>query len=403
MPPAPRVLLANEAGGGRGHVTTLRAAALALGPGLPLVAALGRMTYAGVLADICEQVLQAPRLTRLAGSSADPDLSGNVTWGDTLAALGLADAAVVRRGLRWWREAIVDQDISILIADFAPLALRAAQGLAEEGWAIRTVTLGTGYSSPPCEMDHFPRTFQDFGGVLYAEAETLGLLNRVGEAEGLAPLPTLPALYRADLALAATYGFLDPYADQRPAGGRIAPLTGVQADLAGGGDEVFVYFSTRELEDEALVSALVGLPLPRRGYLPSATPEVRARLLASGMMLTDAPVPPEEIARRSRLMLHTAPHGSICMAALAGVPQIGVPHHLEQVFHAQRAEAAGILRIVPRGSGGFVEVITDAYHDRAFAADARGFAAGLRQEHHGDPAAVLAARLAVEVDAAIRA
>ena len=401
MPPAPRVLLANEAGGGRGHVTTLRAAALALGPGLPLVAGLGRMTYANVLADMCEKVLQAPRLTRMPGSSADPDLSGNVTWGDTLAALGLADETVVRRGLRWWRDVIVDEDISILIADFAPLAVWAAQGLAEEGWAIRTVTLGTGYSAPPSGLERFPFYFYDFGGVLYQESETLALLNRVCEAEGLSPLPTLASLYRADLELAATFPFLDPYADLRPAGGRISPLTQV-ATPGSVGDEVFVYFSTRELEDEALVHALESLPLPRRGYLPSATPEVRARLVASGMILTDGPVAPDDIARRSRLMVHAAPHGSICMAALAGLAQIGVPQHLEQLFHARRAAAAGILRIVPRG-GMLGEVIGDAYTDSAFVAHARSFAADLRRGHPGDPLATLAARLAPEVAAAIRA
>ena len=403
MPGAPRVLLANEAGGGRGHVTTLRAMALGLGPGLPMVAALGRMTYAGVLADICERVLPAPRLTRLPGSSADPQMSGNVTWGDTLAALGMGDAGVVRRGLQWWRKTIVDEDISILIADFAPLALRAAQGLAEEGWAIRTITIGTGYSAPPASIACFPAYFNDFGEVLNSETETLARLNRVGEEVGLSPLPSLPALYRADLALAATFGFLDPYAGMRPPGGRIAPLTAVPKAFAGAGDEVFVYFSTRELEDVALVDALASLKLPRRGYLPSATSDVRARLAASGMALTDAPVSPDEIARRSRLIVHAAPHGSICMAALAGVPQIGVPQHLEQLFHARRAEAAGILRIVPRGGEGIADAIAVAYGDTALQDHAREFTASLRLEHPGDPLAILAERLVPEVEASLRA
>ena len=95
MPASPRVLLANEPGGGRGRVTTLRAVALSLGPGLPLVAALGRMAYAGVLADIFERVLPDPPMIRMQGSSADPHMIGNATSGDTITALGLAASGMM--------------------------------------------------------------------------------------------------------------------------------------------------------------------------------------------------------------------------------------------------------------------------------------------------------------------
>jgi len=91
------------------------------------------------------------------------------------------------------------------------------------------------------------------------------------------------------------------------------------------------------------------------------------------------------------------------MAALAGLPQVGVLHHLEQVFHARRAEAAGILRIVPRGGEGIADAIAQAHADAGLRDAARGFAAALRREYPGDPLAILAARLAPEVAAAVRA
>ena len=73
------------------------------------------------------------------------------------------------------------------------------------------------------------------------------------------------------------------------------------------------------------------------------------------------------------------------MAALAGLPQIGVPHHLEQAFHARRAEAAGILRIVPRGGEGIAEAIAQAHADAGLRDAARGFAAKLRCEGNPPP------------------
>jgi hypothetical protein len=385
-----QALLANEAGGGRGHVTTLAAAARALPPGLQRRAALGRLIYADELRGLVPPPIKAPLLARPKGMVHPMGLLGGATWGDVLAQIGLADPARVAQGLAFWRTLIVEHDISLLIADFAPLALRAALALRDEGWAIRILNLGTGYTSPPAGLDRFPVLLPDFALQTHSEPATAAILNRDPD---LSPLPRLPALYDVDRPLATTFAFLDPY--PRPDCDRIPPLVPASRELASG-NGIFVYFSTAELTDPALVEALASLPHPRRGYIPSATPETRARLAASGMELLDRPASADEIASYARLILHAAPHGTICLAALAGVAQFGVPQHLEQLYNARKAQAAGILDYTMRGAPDLSLRIAAAYADPGLHARARDLARALRGQHPADPLAPLAQILAEE-------
>lgn len=371
----------------------LRAAARALGADATCVAALGRDVYASELAPLCQRLLAAPLLKRPLDERAPLGIAGSATWGDALGGLGLGDPRKLRRGLAFWRQLIIEEDISLVIADLAPLALCAARGLREEGWEIGIVNLGVGYTVPPGHLPGFPPYLPDFTRTFYPEADTLAALNAVGPAFSLPVLPNLPALYDVDLSLATSFPFLDPFRDNRAPDDRIAPLVPASATLAGAGDELFVYFSTAELRDMALVKALERLPLPRRGFIPSAQPEVKARLAASGMKLLDNPANPDEIATRSRLILHAAPHGTVSLAALAGLPQFAVPQHLEQLYNARQAEALGILTQAPPGSADFADRIATAYNDQDLAAQARAVAVALRKDHPADPVATLRARL----------
>ncbi len=385
-----RVLLANEAGGGRGHVTLLRRVALALPRHDRLIAALGRTAHAADLADICARVIPAPRLVRGANTSADPRYPGNASWGDSLAAFGLTRPEVVRRALTYWRDLIVAEEIDLLIADAAPLALLAARGLQDEGWAMRTICIGTGWGVPPYQIPVFPLLFNGMGGVPQPECETLTVVNRVAAETDILPLAALPEIYRADLSLALSFPFLDHYADWRPAGQRMAPP--VDVPQAGGGTGVFIYFSAREIARPGVMEALCSLPLARCGYLPRATEAEKSRLRASGMQLAKAPLPPAEIAARSGLVLHAGVHGTISMAAWAGLAQVALPTHLEQLWNARATAAQGALRILPED--GLADAIRAAYADRTLKAAAKALSHDLRAAHPANPAAALTGRLA---------
>lgn len=392
----PRILLANEAGVGRGHLTLLAQVARAFGPGAEIAAGVPSLRHAAELAAQGIEVIAGPRLRYTREARADPQLAGNSTWGDYLAALGLSRPEVVRFHLRWWREKIVDHDAAVLIADYAPLALWAARGLKAEGWEIEILSVGTGYGLPPARLASFPRLLPDHGRQVTTEAETLAVLNRVAAEEGLAPLGTLPSVAAADRELAFTLAHLDPY--PRAPGERFVPILSPLPPLStGAGSELFVYFSWNELQDPDLVQALADLPLPRRAYLPGAPDTVRDRLRASGVAVEDRPLGMAEIAARSRLVFGAGTHGLQCLCALAGLPMVALPAHLEQLYHCRQSEARGLLRSVPfdrRGAADIAGAILSAWSDPGLAGTARDFAGSLRRDYPGDPAALLASQLA---------
>lgn len=399
----PVVLLASEMGAGRGHVSKLACVARAIGPHAAILAALSSAKYAHELGLPALHVLPCPALAARSESGIAGDLlTGNATFACFLAACGLAHADSLRRSLDFWRATIVDRNVSVLVADYAPLALWAARGLAAEGWEIRTICTGTGYGVPPAQLPRFGQLLPGRTHIVHPEDQTLALLNQTAADLGLPQLPGLAALYQADLTLAATFRDIDPYRHIRRDVDRMPPMVTASNTLSAG-EEVFVYLSTAEMERPALIDALESLPLPRRGYLPGATKATKTRLRTSGMIVEDAPVSPDLIAARSRLILHAAQHGTLCMAALAGLPQLALPGHQEQWVHALAAREAGLLETLSGrdlSSAEIAEKVITVHADPNRRLRAHDLARDLRSGFPTDPMADLAARLTPEMAAA---
>ena len=390
MPTAPpRILLANEFGAGRGHLVTLRQVAAGFGPGFVFDAALARRTHQHVLAEIGADIYDGPRLRYDTRRRVGPEAVATATWGDFLGDLGFDRETRLVEVLGWWRHVIQSRKVAAVVADYAPLALLAARSLG-----VATVAVGTGYGLPPAEMAEFPILCPEISVRLHDEATLLGNVNRAVASYGFGPLAALPEVYRADLTLVRSLALLDPYGAQRR-GAYCPPLT-QRAAGADEGTEVFVYFSTTELADPAVVEALVRLPLPRRGYLPGAPPGVAARLAASGMVLEPAPLAPAQIAARTRLVLSAGQHGILSLALFAGLPQVCVPQHREQDWHARAAHAAGVAQVLPRAqvtTERLVAMVQACHADPALRASAKALARRLHDDLPDEPHSILAERL----------
>lgn len=322
----PRALLANDFGGGRGHVVRLARLGQALGGKFEFDAALPWRAYESELAALNAQVFIGPglrytpaHLERRQGA----DRVVTATWGEYLGDLGFDRVDHVREIVGWWRRAMLERGTALLMADYAPLAQLAARSLG-----IPCVVTSQGYGLPPAHLPVFPVIQAEASVRLHDEAQLLANVNVVAGEVGLPPLAGLPEVYRAELSLVHTFDFLDPYRAWRrePC---LPPVNDYSPALASDGEEVFVYCSSQELQRPGLVDALERLPMPRRGFLLQATPEVSARLAASGMVLESSPVPVADIVRRSRLLLHAGQHGMLSMGLLAGLPQVAVPQNLE--------------------------------------------------------------------------
>ncbi len=389
--PRPRVMLANEFGAGRGHLVTLRQLACVLGQGFDFDAALCRRQFETLLTEVGVTTFDGPGLQYTATRRSGPDAVPTATWGEFLGDLGFDHEDRIEAVLDWWLYVLQSRTIALLIADYAPLGLLAARCLG-----IPTIATGTGYGLPPWHMAAFPLHDPGQTQRLYDEADILGNLNRVLQRKGGPRLASFPEVYRADCTLVRTLPFLDPYRHQRH-DPYLPPVADIAPNSALLGDEVFVYFSTSEVNDPEIVAAVAGLKLPRRGYLPAAPPGVAQMLAASGMIIEPAQVPVAEIARKSRMMLNSGQHGILSLGLYAGLPQVCLPQHNEQDWHARATETQGVARVAARGHRGATEVralIETVYHDQTMFDRATDLARDLRAALSDTPDAIAARAIA---------
>lgn len=388
----PKLLLANDAGGGRGHMTRLAGLGALLADRFEIDAVVPQAAGSPELQAIGAQVFRGPLLRFGAGRDKPAPCPSFASY---LAQCGFDDPACLREVLGWWRKVLVSRDVSVLIADYAPMALLAAQGLRAEGWQMAIFSTGQGFGLPPWHLPSFPVLHPEVGEAEHHEADLLEIVNAVGAEFGLPALSAFPEVFRTDLSLVTSLPFLDPYAGLRR-DPLVPPVQRVTKTAGGGGDEVFLYFSTREVNNPELLAALAELPLPRRAYLPSASAEVAERLSSAGVVLEPAPLSHEEIRARSRMLIHAGQHGSLCMGLYTGLPQVALPTDLERGAHSRGAAAqGGCVLLPPRGKtrSALVEGFLSAYEDSAAPARALALATDLRAALPSDFAADLRDRL----------
>jgi UDP:flavonoid glycosyltransferase YjiC (YdhE family) len=107
------------------------------------------------------------------------------------------------------------------------------------------------------------------------------------------------------------------------------------------------------------------------------------------------------VAKRSRLLVNAAQHGTLCMGLAAGLPQVSVPQYPEQQYNAEAAKDHGILRIAAeadRNAGRFRSIILDAYEDAAMAERAKDLADDLRPHFQANRRKLIRRRLATVME-----
>ena len=381
-----RVLLCNEAAAGSGHVTALASIARALRPECRIQAILPRPEHAEMLAPLCERLDLGPQIRRMPGLSPSRGLS----WPNWLYNRGFGDHDVLRRRFTWWREVLSAIRPDLVVAEFAPNALMAARSLG-----IRSTLAGATYYTPPSSLPRFPDLLTPEAATAHgappdpaAPADEDSLCSTINEALvplGLPQLDRLAALYTADLSLPRGLSLCDPYAEWREAP-LILPLPRLPATSDDEGDEIFIYFSGKELKEPAICEALNRLPLPARLVAPHLTSE-QVRILSANprLRIAESKLPPDTIVARSRVILCAGQSGTLGLALLAGVPVLALPMQHEQLSNALRASAQiDTCRMLPRQhrtAARIVDTLAELYHDPALQHRARRHARPLRQSY----------------------
>ncbi len=381
-----RAVLAWECGAGRGHVTKLKMVAQALRDHFDFYAVLHQMAVANEVEDICDAVFPCESLPIVQAEIEARRGHNAATWAEYLAQRGFCNVAFLKTRVEAWRKALTLFETDVLIADYAPAAMLAARSLG-----IPTIVLGTGYGIPPRGTPQFAIFIEEYAHRHVDEVRMCAAMNEALAVYDAPPLAVAPDLYDVALQLVTTLPELDPYAD-RP-DGRLPSGDDVSSFIADGtGDEVFIYFSTSERQNPALMQAVKQLGVPTRAFMPGASEAELAAMAAAGVMIERKPVPVDLLAKRTRLMVHAGQHGILNLALAAGIAQLAVPQHLEHTFHALRAERLGVLKIVqPRDVEveSFVALVRGLYEDVAMHRAAQAFATEKRAYYGQDIAALI--------------
>jgi hypothetical protein len=378
---AARALFAWEHGDGRGHILSLAAIAEALGSSYDSSAAVCRPRFADELRPWCRHIVQGPTLRYDPARRGGPGRIVTATWGEFLGDLGFADTPYLTKRLVWWAQTFAKHRTSLVVANYAPLALLAARAAG-----IPAIVTGQGYGIPPHGLTSFPVFLPEHAVRLHDEETMLAAVNEAGSAIGLEPLHALPDIYGCNGHVVRTFDMLDAYC-----GHRRTPLFPPHVDIGfpqapPAGDEVFVYLSTSEGGNAQLVEAIATLGLRRRLYCPGLDAAALERLGATGAIVETMPVALTDIIRRSRVLVHAGQHGSLSLGLMAGLPQIAAPQQLEQLFHARRAEAAGVVAVVSARTTAqdIRAMIGESYDNASLALQARAVAATLPRMRRGE-------------------
>lgn len=286
-------------------------------------------------------------------------------------------------------------DISLLIADYAPCALLAARGLG-----IPSIAVGTGYLLPPPVMESFPVLIPRHSTRIYEETEIVATINSVLPEFGIPPIDRLPGVYACSDQLAFTLDILDPYTEWR-AEPLLPPIIGGAIEPRSGGDEIFVYFSSSETSDSGLMEAIGNLGVPVRAFIPGLDASAAEELARQGVVVERSPVPASLVAKRSRLMVNAAQHGTLCLGLAAGLPQICVPQQREQQYNAEAAQKLGVAKAVDRQdreAERFRSLLLDAYEDAVMARRAKDVADDLRPSFEMNQRKLIRRRMAQVMD-----
>ena len=372
-----RILLGWELGANRGHLVRLAEIARALvAAGHEVHAALQNVDGAAAIFPAGTGIWQGPVWPRLIINVARLEGPAVATMGDILVRLGLDRGAAFAGLIGAWESLFRAIRPDAIVSDFAPAMLRAA-------WTrIPSIAVGTSFERVPDGLAHFP----SLTGLpaVHNEAETLAGANEALRRAGRPEMPSLPALFSADVSLVGTFRELDFYGAARPEA-PVSPTLGAAPPPVsnGRGEEVFVYGFERIMADSVLWEGLAASGLRVRVHVPRASLALRQVFADRGFVFEPQPLPFARIAERARLVLSHGGHGFVSSALLAGVPHVVTPYDLEKQIHADRLVALGLGGQVPLQeirAAPFAESLRRIHADDGFGILARAAAPGFQAQ-----------------------
>ncbi len=356
----PRILLANELGGGLGHVVRMGQVAAALRRhGATVHIAARRWSLAVLPPGERHAAIPAPGLAR----STRGDLNA-FNYAELLARVGYSDGAALAEHVAAWRRVVEDADPHLVVSDFAPGALLAARILG-----LPAATVGTGFALPPRQtpLPSFrPWMTPPLDRMAMHEREVLAAVNAVMESAGAANIGTLADLLHTGRDVLCTFAEFDHYGEHRNQAHQgdlaVGPIFGEAAEDPGGaealGGGILAYLSPDSPALECLAGAAEGIGLPILAIAPGLSDaEAKARS-RTGITVRATTLPLAAVLAASRAVVCHGGMGLVSRALLAGRPLVMVPRNPEQLGTAHRVVAAGYGLILAEHDAGIAMAAT---------------------------------------------
>lgn len=338
-----RILLAWELGDGLGHVTRL----------LPIARELRAIGHACIFAvrnlgpasklvqDVGFDVLQAPFTV-----PAKPRTS-MLSYADILATVGYGEAERLAALACGWATLLRTLRIDLLVADFAPTACLAANGI------VPFMSIGDAFTLPAVRDDQFV-PFRSGEAIPGSDRALLNVVREVQAGAGRTVPHSLPQIladgWQLIVTLPELYGDLPPterLAMIGPMGTLPPPAATTPAH------DYFAYLSAKAPGVSTALEFLATSPLRGTVYLRDASTAQRRRLAGMGLKLHDQPQDMASTVGNARVLVHHGGLGTAEMGLALGRPQLIVPRHQEQVLNGTRLRHLGVA--VSMLSGGRYE------------------------------------------------
>ena len=399
-----RVLFAWEAGAGFGHVAMILPVAemlAARGAEIHLCFKSARRLEAS---GDRFHVVSAPHHESESATKAGGDVPRGMSYSDSLIAMGYGQAEGLAGLVAGWREIYDRVAPDVVVAEYAPTAQLAARG-----YGFATAAMGTGFTLPPLAtpmpaLRHWKP--HDGAELLRREEAVLATINAALARLGLEPLAAVADMLRGDAEFLCTVPELDHYPG-RAARDYLGPIlkTDIGAEFEWrpeAGRRVFAYLKPDRGMFEPIMHALGELPpdCDTIAVFPDLPEPIRRQFETPRLRILSRHARLDRLLPGCDLAVHHAGAGIAAAIALAGVPALMLPKHIEQTMTVKVAERAGLglglsllddpAELRPR--------LHRLLSDPAYQASARAFA---RKYQGLDPAGV-PARIADAIEALAR-
>lgn len=265
------------------------------------------------------------------------------SYADTLAAHGFVVPAYLDWMVGEWHQLFLQHRADVVLLDHAPTALLAAR-IAGVG----CMAIGTGFELPPASSP-FPlfRPGRQVGteALLATESVILENANAASRQRGGPAFASLQQCLSASASLLLTFAEFDHY-PQRVGGNYLGSLFSMDAGLAAHwpevpGKKIFVYLQPNP-ELPTILGALRALDQNTVCVIAGIDAQLRASFESTNFAIHTMPLKLDCLLPQADLVVCHNGHGLLSACALAGVPVLALPLHVEQLLSSLRMEQLGM-------------------------------------------------------------